>query len=132
VRAVAAVCLICLLSACAGASPPRASGDRPSADRVYLETEVEQAARPDLGERGPEYPIALRAARTEGTVVVQFVVDTLGAVDLTSVKFVRSSHYEFEKSVREFLRRTRFRPALLDGQKVKQRVEAPFHFTLVH
>ena len=78
----------------------------------------------------PRYPTLLASANIEGTVVLQFVVDTLGRVERGSVDVLRADHALFEQSVREALARMRFVPAEAGGRKVRQLVEQPFTFAL--
>lgn len=78
----------------------------------------------------PRYPSLLASASIEGTVVAQFVVDTLGRVEPASLEILRADHALFEQSVREALARMRFAPAEAAGRKVRQLVEQPFTFAL--
>ena len=78
----------------------------------------------------PRYPEALRRAGVDGTVVVKFVVDTLGRVDMTSIEVLSSSHDLFTTAVRETLGRMRFTPAKVGDRKVRATAMMPFHFTL--
>lgn len=81
------------------------------------------------GNRAPRYPDALRASRTPGMVLAQFVVDTLGRVDSANPITILSSTNElFSASVREVLPAMRFVPSLVDGRKVKQLAQVPFEF----
>jgi protein TonB len=78
----------------------------------------------------PRYPETLRRAGVDGTVVVKFVVDTLGRVDMTSIEVLSSSHDLFTTAVRETLGRMRFTPAKVGDRKVRATAMMPFHFTL--
>jgi protein TonB len=70
----------------------------------------------------------LRSANVEGAVLVQFVVDTLGRVDSTTVHVLKSTHDLFTNAVKDVVFRYKFRPAELAGRKVKQLVQMPFDF----
>lgn len=59
----------------------------------------------------PRYPEVLRAQRMEGEVVVQFLVDETGRVDVSSMKILRSPHELFTAAVRNVLPKFRFEPA---------------------
>jgi TonB family protein len=59
----------------------------------------------------PRYPEMLRAQRMEGEVVVQFLVDETGRVDVSSMKTLRSPHDLFTSAVRNVLPKFRFEPA---------------------
>jgi protein TonB len=72
----------------------------------------------------------LRASGIEGQVVVQFVVDTAGAVESGSMRILGSTNDLFVSAVRTALRSARFRPAEAGGRKVRQRVQQAFTFVL--
>lgn len=78
----------------------------------------------------PRYPSLLANAGVEGTIVLHFVVDTLGRVEPASVEVIRADQRLFVESVREALSRTRFVPAEAAGRKVRQLVEQSFTFAL--
>jgi protein TonB len=78
----------------------------------------------------PRYPAALRESGVQGSVVVQFVVDTLGRADLRDVQIIQSPHPLFTDSVRDALARYRFAPGEVAGRRVPTRVQIPFEFRL--
>ena len=78
----------------------------------------------------PRYPDALRRAGIDGTVIVKFVVDTLGRVDPAAIEVLNSSHDLFTAAVRETLARLRFNPARAGDRKVRAAAIMPFQFTL--
>jgi len=78
----------------------------------------------------PGYPEALRRAGVAGRVVVRFVVDTAGRVEMESIAILSSAHAALERAVRDVLPRYRFRPAEADGKRVRMLVELPFEFAL--
>jgi len=78
----------------------------------------------------PSYPALLVRAGVEGTVLVEFVVDTLGRVERETIVMLRSDHRLFEPGVREALARMRFVPAEAQGRRVRQLVQQPFSFAL--
>lgn len=78
----------------------------------------------------PSYPSLLVSAGVEGSVVMNFVVDTTGAVEKRSIVVLHSSHALFEKAVRDALVRMRFTPAEVRGRKVRQLVEQTFAFAI--
>lgn len=110
--------------------PPVIAGAPPRAP-VYLQTQVEKlaAARPDNPTL--QYPEMLRRAAIEGSVSVQFVVDTNGRADLSSFKVLNSTHELFTEAVRAHLALLRYFPAEIGGRKVRMLVQQPFSFTLV-
>jgi TonB family protein len=76
----------------------------------------------------PRYPEVLRQSGIDGHVLVQFVVDTAGYVDMRSVKFINSSHDLFTQAVRNALPSFRFKPAEVNGQRTAALAEMPFEF----
>lgn len=98
-----------------------------SRDQTYLDFQVERAARPKTPP-APVYPDHLRAARVEGSVLVQFVVDQRGRPEMSSFKVIKSSNAALTQSVRNAVASMSFFPAEWNGQKVKQLVQLPFTF----
>jgi hypothetical protein len=82
------------------------------------------------GQMGPPYPEELRDGRPDGLVVVRFVIDTLGHVEVPSLKVVAGSHPLFVASVRSALDRLRYAPASQAGRLVRVRMEQRFEFHL--
>ena len=107
-------------------------GGQVSADQTYYEFQVEKQVAPAPGSGGPRYPDMLRSANVEGEVLVQFVVDTTGRVEMSNPQFkiIKTSHELFTNSVKQYLSSARFYAAEIGGRKVKQLVQQPFNFTL--
>lgn len=84
------------------------------------------------GSAAPAYPNSLLSAGVEGYVEAEFVVDTTGWVDLSSVHILNSSHQEFTSSVRLALMGMQFRPAWRGARKVRQLVSQRFTFRMEH
>jgi protein TonB len=101
-----------------------------SGDTVLTELEVDSIVVRDAESGAPEYPARLLAARTEGSVFVEYVVDTTGLADSTSFRVIRATHPEFADAVRAALPKMRFRPAMLAGERVRQLVQQPFTFKI--
>jgi TonB family protein len=78
----------------------------------------------------PRYPESLRQANVDGLVLVRFTVDTMGRIDMSSVRVVSSTHDLFSTAVRSALPGFRFKPAESGGRKVAALAEMPFEFTL--
>jgi TonB family protein len=116
----------------AKARPGGSAGAAPSAAdtaSLYMRDEVDVAARPDSGNVGPTYPDSLYRAQVRGQVVVEFVVDTLGLVELASIEVLVSSDPLFTAAVRDALARAKFVPARRGGQRARQLVQYPFVFS---
>jgi TonB family protein len=78
----------------------------------------------------PIYPPKLLQSGIEGSVEAEFVVDTTGRVDLSTVSVVNSTDEEFTESVRTALAGAAFRPAWRNLRKVRQLVHQRFSFRL--
>jgi TonB family protein len=98
--------------------------------------EVDHAhTAPKLVGRPPEpaFPDALlRSGSREGQVLVRFMVDEDGTVDVASMIVERSDHELFTAAVREVLPRFRFEPAHTltpESKPVAAWVSVPFRFT---
>ena len=103
----------------------------PAPDGAFLEYEVATLAAVLPGSTGPQYPADLREAKVEGEVLVQFVVDTAGTVELGSFKVLRPGDARFHEAIKVALPGFRFSPARLeDGRKVRMLVQQPFAFAL--
>ena len=99
------------------------------ADTVFFEYQVDSTAA-IISAPAPRYPDALRAAKTEGQVLVQFVVGLDSVADMGTFTVLKSSHGDFTESVRTSLPAYRFTPARRRGVPVKQLVQMPFVFSL--
>ena len=107
-------------------------GDTPriNIDSVYFPDEVDNPAAYDPRSAAPAYPDSLQSAGIEGSVTVQFIVDTLGRAAPASLFIVNATHPHFAQSVQDALPRMLFRPAELTGVKIRQLVQQTFTFRL--
>ena len=103
---------------------------RPAADGIHTKSTVDRAVIPSRNNAQPDYPGAMRAAGVDGSVLVQFVVDTTGRVEAASVSILRATHEQFGEAVRRWLGRTRYSPAEVAGRRVRQLVQQEVGFTL--
>ena len=79
-------------------------------------------------ERGPQYPPRARLLGGNDSLVVAFVVDSAGSIELPTITLVRPPrNTEFRVSACEFLTRLRFEPPTQ-----RMLVTMPFHFTIDH
>ncbi len=76
------------------------------------------------------YPPALRAARIQGRVVLQFIVDTLGRAEPTSVQPVESPHDSLTYAARRMVLGCEFTPTRVRGRAVRVLVRLPLDFKL--
>lgn len=148
IAGAAAACVVALAVACSspiadqtaapnssGSSVPAAGDRMPNAakqpvnvDQPYFEFQVEKQVRTAPGSAFPKYPPAMKAAKVEGEVLAQFIVDTTGLADMYTFKVLKSTRQEFVDAVKQGLAEMRFTPAEIGGHKVKQLVQQPFTF----
>ena len=115
-----------------GADPldQEASVSIPSADSVYSILNVEESAARAEGSAAPIYPPELIAKGVEGAVLTNFVIDTTGRADTTTIEVLQATDPLFEQSVRVAIPGMRFSPAAVQGRKVRQVVEQRFQFRI--
>jgi protein TonB len=101
-----------------------------ASNEPFTEHMVERPVRSRDGNPSPRYPAFLANAGVEGVVHAQFVVDTAGRVEPGSIRITHSDHVLFERAVRDVLLRSRFHPAELGAQRVRQLVEQAFAFNM--
>ena len=96
---------------------------------VFTSTEVDVQARPDSSDLiRPLYPDSLHDKAVPGRVLVEFVVDLRGDVNMETFNIVTATHPAFGESVRRAVKDQRYRPALRKGNVVQQVVQQPFSF----
>jgi protein TonB len=105
-----------------------AGGGAPDGDAIYSAALVDKSAIALPGNRTPVYPELLRKAGVEGSVLVQFIIDTTGALEPESVRIIKSDHELFSHAVRAVLDRHRFLPAEAGGHRVRMLVQQWFEF----
>lgn len=101
-----------------------------SPDGIHTAETVDRVVAPLPGNATPGYPARLSAAGIEGDVIVRFVVDTTGRVEPASVEILQASHAQFGDAVRQWLTRTRYAPASVQGRAVRQLVRQRVGFSL--
>ena len=82
------------------------------------------------GTQGPVYADSLVRARTEGSVLVQFVIDSTGRAMMPTLRVLKSDHLALTAAVRDGLQAMRYLPAEVDGRKVRQLGQQTFDFRL--
>ena len=96
--------------------------------RVYSASEVDTHAKQIEGGSQPLYPDSLRPSGIDGKVLAQFVVDTTGLVDTTSILTEAYGQPLFAASVRQALATMHFTVAQKSGHKVAEEIEESFLF----
>ena len=121
------------MEASVNAELARMQRERPTqvpANATLFDFQTERPAMPVANTKGPEYPAELRTARTEGSVLIQVVVDENGQPMMGSFKVLKSDHALFSEAVKTALAATQFTPAKVGGKSVRQLVQLPFQFSL--
>ncbi len=130
VIALGVLAFACSLQSDTSTGPKPARPLRVTDNQNFFEFQVEKVAELAPGNAAPRYPDLLRSANVEGEVLAQFVVDTTGHVDMSSLKVLKTTHDLFTNSVKQSLPDIKFSPALVGGRKVKQLVQMTFPFSL--
>lgn len=99
-------------------------------ENAFSIVEVEEQAERDPSSAAPAYPRDLMARGVEGYAAMRFVVDSLGAVDMSSVRVLDFTHPEFVAAVRTAMPGMRFSPARLGDRPVRQLAEQLFRFEI--
>jgi protein TonB len=110
-------------------APPKPP-DPGDGGRVYIESEMGRPVRRDPASAAPTYPDYLQRQGIEGTVAVEYIVDTTGLADSASLRILRTSHPAFAEAVRAALPGMRFEPGEVGGQLVRQLVTQEFRFVI--
>ncbi len=97
---------------------------------AFSAEQVDRAVLMRPGAPTPSYPEMLRTAGIAGGVVVEFIVDTLGRVEIGSIRLVHADHELFAASVERIVPKLQFLPAEALGHRVRQWVRLPFRFDL--
>ena len=96
--------------------------------QIFLEAQVDD--QPQLIAPGPmRYPEVLKVAGIAGRVVVQFVIDTSGHPDASSINIVSTPHQGFNNATKELVSKSVYRPGKVRGQPVAVLVRQSINFT---
>ena len=99
------------------------------AKTVFTANEVDTPSKPDSSDLiRPVYPDSLFDHAVAGKVMVEFVVDPTGDVNMDTFNVVTTSHPAFGEAVRRAVKDQRYRPAVRNGRAVQQVVQQPFDF----
>lgn len=99
-------------------------------DSIMTEFMVDSAVVRYENGAAPAYPESMLRRRIEGSVIVQYVVDTLGHADTATFRVISATHSDFATAVKNTLPRMRFRPAIMANRLVPQLVQQPFAFKI--
>ena len=78
------------------------------------------------------YPPLLRDAGIEGSVVLEFVVDTTGRVEPATIRIISSTQALFEAPAREAVMNSLYRAGRWRGSPVRALVLERVAFTIAH
>lgn len=118
-------------SEAAGGVTAATDGGAPVVDGEMLAVPPRVVNRREIsGVMSDRYPSRLRWAGIEGQVVVAFIIGTDGRAEMNHVEVLSASHPGFIDAAMEGIRRMRFRPAELDGVRVRVRVSLPLVWVL--
>jgi len=110
------------------AAPPQQA--EPIGDSVMTVLQVDTAVARYDDSAAPPYPSSMLLKQLEGTVAIQYIVDTTGFADTSSVVVLAATHPDFATSVRNTLPVMHFRPAVMNARKVRQLVQQLFSFKI--
>lgn len=99
-------------------------------DSIMTEIQVDSAVVRYENSAAPAYPESMLRRRIEGSVIVQYVVDTLGHADTLTFRVISATHADFARAVKNTLPFMRFRPAVMANRHVPQLVQQPFSFKI--
>lgn len=99
-------------------------------ENAFSSVEVETMAARDPSSAAPVYPPRLMQDGIEGYAAMRFVVDSLGAIDLSTVRVLETTHPEFAAAVKAAMPGMRFTPARLLDRPVRQLAEQLFAFRI--
>lgn len=97
-------------------------------DKPYLEKRTTCPAWPLADNPQPQYPPDMKSQDVRGFVRMQFMVDEDGNLDLNTVQVLQSSGDPFTEAVRAILPSLRYKPASVQGTKIRQLTEQTFTF----
>lgn len=98
---------------------------------AFSSTEVEQGIERDPSSAAPVYPRHLMQAGIEGYAAMRFVVDSMGRVEMGSVRVLEATHPEFAAAVRGAMPGMKFSPARIGNRPVRQLAEQLFRFQII-
>ena len=128
-RRMLTVMILCVSSVARAQARGTVGAASADTSHVYHEFQVDRAVQRVGPSLEPIYPKALRSLHVTVEVQVQYIVDTLGFADVSTLKAIKSPDELFVTAFRDVLPKRRFHPALLQGRKVRQWVSERIFFT---
>ncbi len=111
-------------------SAEQAAAEEALPENTYILADVDTAVFRYPESAAPSYPESLRRRGISGEAAVQFIVDSTGKIDLSTVRILAASHMDFAKAVRDALPRMRFHPAKIGPRAVGQLAQQLFKFEI--
>ena len=102
--------------------------DPPPLTETFTAHKVDRYARQKPGNPRPQYPDQLRAKFEAGSIITQFIVDSIGRPVMGSFKVLVSDHRLFTLAVLAALPDLRFEPAQFEGRPVPELEQLKFVF----
>jgi protein TonB len=97
--------------------------------QTFMEAAVDE--RPErISGPLPRYPEMLRQAGIQGSVLLEFVIDTAGHVNPETIKVMQSTNRAFEGPAKDVIRRSLYRPGRVRGVPVRVLVTQQIGFTI--
>lgn len=112
------------------ASDPQSAAEEALPENTYTLADVDTAVFRYPESAAPSYPESLRRRGIAGEAAVQFIVDSTGMIDLSTVRILAASHPDFAKAVRDAMPRMRFHPAKIGPKAVGQLAQQLFKFEM--
>ncbi|MDX2194128.1 MAG: energy transducer TonB [Gemmatimonadales bacterium] len=99
------------------------------ATTAYRYEDIDEPATP-LFQPSPKYPPQLQAAGIQGSVVLKFIIDTLGKAEPGSLQVEAATHPLFAPNAKDAILGSRFTVAKLNGTKVRQLTKQRLSFVI--
>ena len=110
--------------------PAKESARTAARSGVIANAQADKPAEPVAPMPQFKYPDELAAQGIGGKAIADFVVDTAGLVDMTSVDVRESTDSRITEGVCHYLVASRFSPAIKGGVAVRVQRELPFNFEM--
>jgi outer membrane biosynthesis protein TonB len=123
---------IARMAAAAGLVLAAAAGEL-GAQELFNQSELDTPVRPasqavTARVLARSYPVELKRAGVTGSVQLEFVVDSLGRVELPTVKVIDFSSQELADAAKSVAGDLKFRPGKLKGRAVRSLVILPISY----